>query len=75
MSRLLTKFSTRKCRGCDDPSPHDSHLTWIDRLRFVTRALNEGGYVGPHVGAAICFAIGAFCLILLLLGGPNGAWR
>lgn len=33
--RLLTKLSTRKCRGCQDPAPHSHHLTWIGRKRYA----------------------------------------
>lgn len=42
LNRLLTKLSTRKCRGncrtSDEglPSPHTSHLTWIGRRRYGT---------------------------------------
>lgn len=35
----------------------------------------EAGYVGPHVVAGVCFAIATFCFVLLLLGGPDGAWK
>lgn len=33
--RLLTKLSSRKCRGCKDPSPHSHHLTWIGKLLYL----------------------------------------
>lgn len=32
---LVSRLSTRKCRGCDDPSPHDAHLTRFGRRRFT----------------------------------------
>lgn len=34
-TRLLVKLSTRKCRGCDNTSPHTHHLTWIGRRRYA----------------------------------------
>ena len=33
--RLLSKLSTRKCRGCDDPSFHTAHLTRLGRWRYI----------------------------------------
>lgn len=45
MNRLYWRyaFSTRPCRGCSDPSPHDAHLTLIAkillRLSYKGRAL------------------------------------
>lgn len=33
--RLLVKFSTRPCHGCEDLSFHTAHLTWIGRLRWT----------------------------------------
>jgi hypothetical protein len=35
MQRLLIKLSTRKCRGCDDASPHSHHLTRLGQWRYV----------------------------------------
>jgi hypothetical protein len=35
MGRLLRRLSTRRCRGCSDPSYHDAHLTLIGRWRFT----------------------------------------
>lgn len=35
IARFLAKLSTRKCRGCADPSLHTAHLTWIGRRRFT----------------------------------------
>jgi hypothetical protein len=32
---LLAKLSTRECKGCDDPSFHTAHLTWLGRKRFT----------------------------------------
>lgn len=33
--QLFIKLLTRKCRGCQDPSPHSHHLTWIGRKRYT----------------------------------------
>jgi hypothetical protein len=33
--RLLHRLSWRRCCGCDDPSFHDAHLTWIGRRRYT----------------------------------------
>lgn len=35
MLRLLIALSTRRCRGCSDPSFHTHHLTWIGRRRYT----------------------------------------
>lgn len=34
-NRLLIKLSTRRCRGCDEPSVHTAHLTWLGRHRYT----------------------------------------
>jgi hypothetical protein len=31
---MLAKLWTRRCRGCDDRSPHTHHLTWYGRFVF-----------------------------------------
>ena len=32
MRRLIPVWLwTRRCRGCADATPHDSHLTWLGR--------------------------------------------
>ena len=33
--RILTRLSTRRCHGCDDPSFHTAHLTAIGRRRYT----------------------------------------
>jgi hypothetical protein len=35
MNRIFTALSTHKCHGCTDVSVHDSHLTWLGRLRYT----------------------------------------
>jgi hypothetical protein len=30
--KIPVRFWTRRCRGCSDGSPHDSHLTWLGRI-------------------------------------------
>lgn len=32
---LQSRLSTRKCRGCDDPSFHNAHLTRYGQRRIV----------------------------------------
>ena len=31
---MIARLWTRKCRGCEDTSAHDSHLTWFGRWYF-----------------------------------------
>ncbi len=35
MKRLWIKLYTRRCKGCDVPEPHDSHLTWLGRMHYI----------------------------------------
>lgn len=35
LSRILTKMTTRKCRGCDDKGFHTHHLTWFGKHRYI----------------------------------------
>lgn len=37
MKRLLTKLSTRRCRGCTDESYHSHHLTRLGQWRYIDR--------------------------------------
>lgn len=37
ITQLLTKLSTRKCRGCSDNSVHTHHLTMLGKWRFTGR--------------------------------------
>ncbi len=37
IGRLLTRLSTRRCRGCDDPSFHTAHLTRLGQWRYIDR--------------------------------------
>lgn len=32
MTLIPVRFWTRRCKGCDEASPHDAHLTWLGRL-------------------------------------------
>ena len=35
MSLFPTRWTTRRCRGCEDKSVHTHHLTWLGRLRYT----------------------------------------
>lgn len=37
MHRILIALSTRRCRGCADPSFHTAHLTAWGRKRYTGR--------------------------------------
>jgi hypothetical protein len=37
MNRLLIRMYTRRCKGCEDPSPHTAHLTPLGRWRYLGR--------------------------------------
>lgn len=37
MYRILNALTTRRCRGCSDPSPHSHHLTALGRKRYTGR--------------------------------------
>lgn len=35
--RLWLALHVRRCRGCDEPDPHDHHLTALGRWRYLRR--------------------------------------
>lgn len=37
MQRILNALTTRRCRGCSDPSFHTAHLTGLGRKRYTGR--------------------------------------